>query len=522
MTTADTHNSAAFNHKELMMLHRISLMLIKDHDFNKLFGKILDSAIVYTNAEGATIYMVDEDNNTLKFIKVFNSRLKVSMGSEEINWPPVNLFKEDGEENLNNLAALCYHRHKSFNFPDVYEQNTFDSSGTKDYDLRNGYRTKSIVAIPMVDHKSNVIGVIQLINALDNNHCVIPFNASVVKNLEILTSISAILLNNHKLIIDLQTSFNQFIKAIAWAIDRKSKHFSGHIARVSELVNSFAEKINEYQGNESKFGRVHFSDDELEEIKIAGLMHDIGKIITPMHILDKSSKLEKIFDRIELVQERIDHLKTKVEFAFYQKNLTIEGKNDYYKNLEEFEQFLIRINKGREFLSDQDLEYLQKIKDYILKINGKEYSIITDDEFYNLKIRRGTLNQEDLDIIREHAYVTGKVLSQIKFPQYIQNAPLFAEQHHEKLNGKGYPNGLDASQIPLQSRILAIADVFEALTAVRPYKESKKLTETYSILRKMIENCEIDADLFDFAILTGLFQEYAHHHLRADLIDTDK
>ncbi|MCF7919383.1 MAG: metal-dependent phosphohydrolase [Candidatus Cloacimonetes bacterium] len=487
-----------------------------------LFGHILDAAIGFTQAEGATIYMVDDETQVLRFIKIFNSKMNVSLNLDEITWPPISLYKEDKQPNLSNLAALCYHEKKSFNFPDVYEQDVFDYSGTVTYDKRNKYRTQSIVAIPMMDHKGNIIGIIQLINSLNAVGKVIPFSDIDIKNLEVLTSISAILMNNHKLISDLQTTFNQFIQSIAWAIDRKSKHFSGHIARVSTLVNMFAGEINAWHDESLKYSSINFSKDELEELNIAGLMHDLGKIITPMHILDKSSKLEAIFNRLELVKERMAHIRSLIGFDISKADKEGQEKlNCTLETLSEYEAFLEKINPGRENFTEKDREILRKIYEFRYSYQDKNYFILTENENYNLSIRSGTLNREDIVKIREHAYVTGKMLSQIKFPKYLARAPLYAESHHEKLNGKGYPRGLSAAQIPLQSRILALADVFEALTAVRPYKESKTLSETYTILKKMVDANEIDGDLLEFAIKSGLFMKYACSYLEPEQIDIE-
>jgi HD-GYP domain-containing protein (c-di-GMP phosphodiesterase class II) len=506
--------------KEVTMLQNISLMLTKERNFDKLFGYVLDAAIEYANAEGATIYMVDDDTKVLRFIKVYNSAMNVSLNKDEINWPPIPLYTADAEPNLKNLATLCYHKKRSYNIADVYKQKIFDNSGTFKYDKLNCYRTRSIVAIPMLDHKNQIIGVIQLVNACDFKGNIIAFAPQEIGNLEVLASFSAILMNNQMLIKNIQTSFHQFISSIAWAIDKKSKHFSGHIARVSELVVLFADEINSCKSGSSKFTDFEFTEDELEEINIAGLMHDLGKIITPMHILDKSSKLQKITDRIELVIERIDHIRSIVELECdYATGEELAKLKSILLKIDKYEKFLIATNPGRNFLIDKDLEILAEIYQFRFLHKGKERCIITEDEYDNLLIRTGTLNQEDIKIIREHVVVTGEMLEQIKFPAYLSNAPLYAKLHHEKLNGEGYPDGLTGDFIPLQARILALSDVFEALTAARPYKKSKKLSETYEILECMVVDNEIDNDLYKFALEQDIFLKYARKHLSKEQID---
>ena len=517
--TTNSHIERRTNFKELAMLEKISIMLTQERDFDKLFGYVLDAAIEYSNAEGATIYMVDDDSKQLRFIKVFNSVMNVSLNADQIDWPPIPLFTEE-EPNLTNLATLCYHHKCSYNIADVYEQEIFDNSGTLKYDKLNNYRTKSIVAIPMKDHKNRIIGVIQLVNVLNDEGDKIAFIEEEIGNLEVLASFSAILMNNQMLIKDIQTSFHQFISSIAWAIDKKSKHFSGHIARVSELVEMFASEINNYQEGESKFADIEFTPDELEEINIAGLMHDLGKIITPMHILDKGSKLQKITDRIELVLERIDHIRSIVQFESNYADADRKRElEEIQKKIDLYEEFLVQTNPGRDFISNSDLETLEEIYQFRYLINGRSHYIINEDEYLNLKIRLGTLNPEDIRIIREHVVVTGKMLSQIKFPAYLSNAPLYAKLHHEKLNGEGYPEGLTGDCIPLQARILALSDVFEALTAARPYKKAQKLSETYKILDKMLEANEIDNELYQFALEQGIFHKYAIKHLTEEQID---
>lgn len=515
----NSHIEYRTNLKELAMLEKISIMLTQERDFDKLFGYVLDAAIEYSNAEGATIYMVDDDSKQLRFIKVINSAMKVSLNSDQIDWPPIPLFNEE-EPNLKNLATLCYHHQCSYNIADVYKQEIFDNSGTLRYDKLNNYSTKSIVAIPMMDHKNRIIGVIQLVNALDDEGNKIAFVAEEIGNLEVLASFSAILMNNQMLIKNIQASFHQFISSIAWAIDKKSKHFSGHIARVSELVEMFASEINNYQKGESKFAEINFTEDELEEINIAGLMHDLGKIITPMHILDKGSKLQKITDRIDLVLERIDHIRSVVQMEIdHAEAQNKKELKEIQQKIEHYEKFLVQTNPGRKFINNSDLETLNEIYQFRYMINGKSHFIINKDEYHNLKIRMGTLNPEDIRIIREHVVVTGEMLAQIKFPAYLSHAPLYAKLHHEKLNGEGYPQGLTGNCIPLQARILALSDVFEALTAVRPYKKSKKLSETFKILDKMVSANDIDKDLYRFALKQGIFHKYAVKHLSEDQID---
>ncbi len=517
-------------------LTQIGIALSVEKDVNKLLEMILDEAMRFTNADAGTLYTMDDSENCLRFEIVKNLSMNTHMGGTsglEIDWPPVSL-EADGAPNFANVSSRAALTGDVVRITDVYETTEYDFSGPKKYDQQTGYRTKSMLVVPMKNHQNDVIGVLQLLNATDSQkNEVIPFAEEDKDMIASLASQAAVALENAQLIRDLQALFEAFIQSIATAIDEKSKYTAGHIRRVTELTMMIAETINE--SDSGLYKDINFSTGELEELRIAAWMHDIGKIVTPEYVVDKSHKLETIFDRIELVKTRfemIKQLKT-TEFLNQKVKMLQNGgiKSENFRELEAQHKaeltlldnemkFVVQCNTASEFMDDERLERLRQIGQKTYTIDGQEYEYLTEDECYNLSIRRGTLNFEERKIIENHAMVSIKMLRQLPFPKKFAHVPDYAGGHHEKLDGSGYPFGLTADQLALQSKILAIADIFEALTAKdRPYKSPMKLSQAVGILKKMCDQNHIDHDLYRLFIESGVYKKYAEKELNPEQVD---
>jgi len=511
-------------------LRFIGVALTQETKLNKVFNLILSEAIQYTNADGATIYAVTPDKKSLAFQLVYNRTLELELdeGREPITWPPVALYDENGQPRLLNMVAYVYHTGKSLSLEDVYDQTLFDYSGTRATDERNNYRSKSMLAIPLKNHEDEVLGVIQLINAQkDKSNKIIPFTKEHLTMMQSLASQAAITLSNKKLIADLEGLLRQFIQAIATAIDKKSKYTGGHITRMATFTEMIAQKIDET--TEGKYANVHFSPDQLQEISIAGWMHDVGKIITPEYIMDKATKLETIFDRIELVKTRFDLMKAVIQGDIREArwNNNHEKVAELEKRLADLENnlsFVIKTNVGGEFMTDEAVANVQRIGEIHYESHGETYFLLTNDEIENLCIRKGTFTSAEFDKMQEHVVVTWEMLSQLTFPKKFANVPLYAGSHHEKLNGKGYPKHLSGDELPLPARILAVADVFEALMAAdRPYKKGKTIEEAFTILGQMAKFNEIDTDLVDFLMDSGLYLDFCTKFVKPEqMVPFDK
>lgn len=510
----------------LRRLTRIGVALSAEKDIDRLLEKILIEARTITSADGGTLYMMSDDESELQFAFVQNESLGLNMGGTggKMTWPSIKLTGDDGLSNHAHVSAYAAITGQPVNIPDVYDAQGFNFEGTRVFDQETGYRSQSMLVVPMRNHEDDIIGVLQLLNAKDRDTSqVIPFSEKMQNLAWSLASQAAVALTNNLLIADLENLLDAFIQTIATAIDEKSPYTGGHVRRVADLTMMIAEKINKAQ--DGHFAAVCFSDDEMRELRMAAWLHDVGKITTPEHVVDKSTKLEKVYDRIGDIKTRFELLKREYQLAMNEARQNKAGFSTEevlmdLQALDDEYQFLERINSGSEFTADEMIDRIKKIAQRKWSANTQTMPLLTEDEIYNLSIRRGTLNNEERTIINNHAAITQKMLAKLPFPKKLQKIAEYAAAHHEKLDGSGYPLGLKGDQLPLQSRIIALADIFEALTAAdRPYKKDKTLSEALQILKQMVANDHIDADLFDLFMREKVYEEYAYRELALHQID---
>ncbi|KQC04012.1 MAG: hypothetical protein APR54_02160 [Candidatus Cloacimonas sp. SDB] len=505
--------------KHIESLKKIALALSAEKDLNEFFKLVLAEAMRFTKADAGTVYALSDDETKLDFKIVCTISKNIQLGIADVKkWPSVTLFHKDNSKNLNNFVTYVFHSGKAMNIADVYEQELFDNAGTKNYDKVNNYRSQSMLAIPLKNHEDKVLGVLQLINAMGNNK-ITTFNQEHVITVSSLASQAAIALTNRKLISELENLLDQFIKAIAVTIDKKSKYTGGHISRVAEITRDLAEEIQKDKGT---FSEIDFSEDELKELQYASWMHDLGKITTPSHIMDKSSRLENIIDCIKFVEMRYLFIKDILLNELNYKDLESE-KQEIVKLLRKLDsdwKFIKKINKEENQIKAQDISRIEDIYSFIYTISNKEYRLLNSEEKEHLQIPIGTLSPEQSEIMKEHVLVTHNILSKLNFPAKYKNVPFYAATHHENLNGSGYPFHLKAEKLPLKSRIIAISDIFESLTAQdRPYKTGKTLSITLTILANKVKNKEIDSRLMDLILDTGYYLKYAKKFLSPQQID---
>ena len=506
---------------QIKKLSDIGRALSGVHDLNTLLEMIVDQARSFTKADAGTLYILEE--NTLRFQIVQNDSLKIRMGGktgDTIPFPPVEL-KES------NVSAYVAIKGEPVNIPDVYDTDLFDFTGPKKFDQSTGYRSKSMLVIPLKNHEDDVIGVLQLLNATNAiNKEVIPFSKDYVNLSESLASQAAVAITNAKLISNMAELFEAFVKVMATAIDEKSPVTGGHIRRVANLTLTMAEFINEHE--DGIFKEKKFSPDQMYELRIAAYMHDIGKVTTPVEIVEKAKKLQTIFDRIHYVRLRMDYIiqKVKLEGQQIKINLLESGAvktevekveadlNNKIEELKEIRSFINKCNEPGEFLEDETLERLKEISQRTYLDNeGEEQPFLTEDELLNLSIRRGSITETERKKMQDHAAVTLRMLNQIPFTKKLKNIPNFAGAHHEFINGNGYPLGLKGDQIPFEGRLMAVTDIAEALTASdRPYKKAMPLETVYRILRSMSEKGELDNDLVELFIDKEIYKIYQAKH----------
>ena len=502
---------------QIKKLSHVGRALSGVHDLNELLEMIVDQARQFTNADAGTLYLKEE--GSLRFKIVQNDKLNIRMGGktgEAIPFPPVEL-KES------NVSAFVAIKGESVNIADVYDTDLFDFTGPKKFDQSTGYRSQSMLVVPMRNHENDVIGVLQLLNAQNpKTKNVISFSPDNENLTESLASQAAVAVTNAKLITDMTELFESFVQVMATAIDEKSPVTGGHIRRVANLTLTMADIIN--QQKSGHFKDRHFNQDQIYALRIAAWMHDIGKVTTPVEIVEKAKKLQTIFDRIHYINVRMDYLLQKAKLEGMEKKVEllqngaspetiqkVEGEVAVkIEELKDIKSFINKCNEPEEFLEDENIARLQEIsKMTYINEDGEEQNLLDENELLNLSIRRGSITEAERKKMQDHAAVTLKMLKQIPFTKKLKNIPLFAGAHHECINGKGYPLGLAGDDIPFEGKLMAVTDIAEALTASdRPYKKAMHLNVVYKILRSMAKNGELDENLVELFINEDVYGKY--------------
>ncbi|CAB1368580.1 HD family phosphohydrolase [Denitratisoma oestradiolicum] len=524
----------------LEQLNEVGAALSKERDINRLLEHILLAAKTITHADGGTLYRVTEDGQHLRFEIMRTDSLGIALGGTTgngISLPDLPLVDEYGKPNNAMVAAYSAINEKTVNIADAYTEAGFDFTGTRKFDDKTGYRSCSFLTVPMKNHENEIIGVLQLINAIDPvTGAVGTFSAADQRLAESLASQAAIALTNRQLISQLENLFESFIDLINLAIDEKSPYTGGHCQRVPALTMMLAEAVNATE--EGPLADFHMSERDRYELKIAGLLHDCGKVTTPVHVVDKATKLETLFDRIHLVDTRFEVLKRDAETRMLRQLLVITDPATQaeaqaalareWALLDEERAFLHRVNVGGEAMKPEDQQRVRDIGTghHWRNADGEEVPFLSEDEIENLTIRAGTLTQTEREVINHHIVATIRMLEQLPWPKHLRNVPEYAGGHHERMDGKGYPKGLTREQMSIQARIMGIADIFEALTARdRPYKPGMKLSQAISILGNFARNGHIDPDLFEVFVRQGVFKQYAERYMdpsQIDAVDLDK
>ena len=514
----------------LRRLIDVGIALSAERNHDRLMERILLEAKDIYNADGGTLYVKDRDR--LVFSVMRTDTMNIKMGGTtgtKIPFPPLALYGADGKPNHNSVATHVAITGQLVNIPDAYVAKDFDFTGTKKFDATNNYRSKSFLTLPLKNYENEVVGVLQLINARDRvTGEVREFDVARQSFVEALASQAAVALDNHQLLEGQRNLLESFVKLIANAIERKSPYTSGHCQRVPVLTNLLAEAACAAQAG--PFADFKMTEDERYELHMAAWMHDCGKVVTPEYVMDKSTKLQTIFDRIETVRTRFAVLERDAELAYWKKKAANDGTEAERQaaldatlaQIREDRAFIESTNVGGEFLADEKIERIHKVATRRWRdFDGKDQPFLSENEIYNLSIRKGTLTTEERKVISDHVVVTIEMLGQLPFPKNLQRVPEYAGGHHERMDGKGYPKGLKRDDMSIPARMMAIADIYEALTAAdRPYKKAMTLSQSLKIMKKMKGEGHIDSDLFQLFIESGAYRKYAEAHLKPEQLDT--
>lgn len=538
----------------------INNLIFKEKDFDTVLSKIVDYILEKSKADGTFLYIVnDEGYLNLEICRIKSLQINKN-GSDNITLYPTSYLPDLKNAKKISIAEASALHKEIINYANVATATDYNTNITKFFEKENNYTIVSCLALPIINRKGQINAVIQFINEQDNNGKIITFTQNKQNYLQNLCNLLGIALENHQL----RSSYNQllesFIEVLARAIDAKSPYTGAHCQRVPVIARMLTTAaVQETTGPLKNFD---MSRDDWYALNIASWLHDCGKITTPEYIVDKATKLETIYNRIHEIRDRFEILRRDAHIEYLKKRLAgTEDKErlqaEFVAKVAELEDnfnFIAKCNTGDIALTDNDLNRLDKLSKIkflryfdrtkglswaerdniqnIQKYQSPAYENLLQNrqdlnfkgynygELYNLKIKQGTINKEEREKINEHIVVTIDMLKAIHFPKELANVVEYAGAHHERVDGKGYPNQLTGDQMSVPAKIMAIADIFEALTANdRPYKEPKKLSEVLSIMKDMKNNGHIDPDLYRVFIENEVYKEYAEQYVSPEQID---
>ena len=533
--------------------------LSQEQDSMVIIEKVIRTAQDICNADGATFYTVNDDN-FLRLVFSYSKSLKIhKIGSDNKYYTNPTYLPDQRRVNPKSIIIAAALNKEIINTPDIYAEN-FDNSVFDVFDKDYDYRSVSMLVIPVLNHKGNIIGVAQFINAMDAAGRYISFTSEVQKNTQSVCNLLSPFLESHKLSEDYASLLESFIEVLGRAVDAKSPFTGIHCKRVPVIARMLA--MAAVQTERGPLKNFEMSDDDWYALHIASWLHDCGKVTTPEYIVNKATKLETINNRIHEIRNRFEILRRDAHIEYLKKRLqntdTQENLQKEFvarvKQLEDDYEFIARCNIGDIPMTEEDIERLENIAkirfmryfNRMLGLSWAEKNSITDTELYsnpslesliqnredqvtapynhgelyNLRIRNGTINKQEREKINEHIVVTIDMLKALPFPKELSNVVEYAGSHHERIDGKGYPNGLTGAQMSVPAKIMAIADIFEALTAAdRPYKEPKPLSQALAILKEMSETGHIDRDLYEVFINNKVYEDYARQYMNPEQID---
>ncbi len=485
-------------------LNRIGIALTSTTNLEQLFEMIVTESRHFTNADAGSLFTLEEGK--LIFRVAQTESLERKLGYK----PPFKAFPLPlSRKSVAGYVALTG---EIIHVDDCYDLDPEKGpSVDKSYDEKTGYRSKSMLTVPMRDQKGEVLGVIQLINAMDDEGGIIPFSEDTVDLMLSIASQAAVALKNAQFIAEIKNLFAAFVKYSATAIDERSPHTAGHSRRVAGMTMRLARAINEIK--EGDFADVEFSDQELEELWFAAWLHDIGKIAVKEEVLEKSYRLPP--DRLALIISRLQYILRSKEIDLLkatncrEDDLNIERYTEEKRQVDSDIEFLEKLNKSG-FLPDDDETRLKEIAASNFKNYMGDFQKLMDEfEFENLSIKRGNLTKTEWEEMRSHVVKTKNIIDKIPFTKELSNVAVYAANHHEMINGTGYPERLKADEIPLQARIMAVADVYDALTAAdRPYKPAIPLEKSLNILQEEAQRERLDVRVVKLLMERKLYENH--------------
>jgi HD-GYP domain-containing protein (c-di-GMP phosphodiesterase class II) len=561
----------------------VARALSAEPDFYRLLERLLEQARKAADADGGGIALLTEDGQYMRFAVLANPAIGLHVGGTSDKPVALELVPVHHETDTPpTLIQAVYADKRPRVINDIHAETGIAFRHLDERYAGYDYRCNSVFILPLCNRKNEVIGVLELVNAHHEQGSPDAFRPELVSYVEAMSSQAAIILDNRRLLKAQRDLLDSFIQLIAGAIDAKSAYTSGHCQRVPEIARMLAEAA--HNSEEGPLHDFHLNDEEWHELHIASWLHDCGKVTTPEYVVDKATKLETLYNRIHEIRMRFEVLWRDEQIELYQAlaNGTIDKAtlqqrlDNKLQQLREDFAFIAECNIGGEFMDEERLVRLQQLAQHEwqryfsdrlglsdeesqrktrepeaalpaaenLLADKPEHLVERDTdrhpfgenqygfdmpipeyaynygELYNLAVQRGTLTDEERFKINEHITQTIMLLDKLPFPRELHRVPRWAGSHHEKLDGTGYPRRLGADDLSIPERIMAIADIFEALTASdRPYKSAKTLSESLRIMSYMSRDNHICPQLFELFLRSGVYRDYAQHFLKPEQID---
>ena len=527
LQSAELRTRLEFTNTDIRRITRAGQALATERDFGKLIGLILQTARELVDADGGSIYVIERKSGGEPPTHLRFKRSALNLSADEFLLPI----------DRNSIAGYVALKGESLRIENAYELTGQEEySFNYEFDRHHNYYSRSMLVVPMMNHRGEVIGVIQLINRKADageeltmermrGDGVLPFETSDQELVAAMAGQAAVAIENNLLLSDINNLFEGFVKAAVTAIEQRDPTTSGHSFRVADLSVGLCQAVDRLSSG--RFAPVKFSKDQLRELRYASLLHDFGKVGVREQVLVKAKKLYE--HELELIQWRFRYIQKAIQKDYTEK-MYLFLKENGRAGFDEYEALMLRELASKRaridamlaaildanepaVMEEGNFQILDRISRNKIRLeSGEEIPFLKDNELVSLSIRRGNLNQQERLEIESHVTHTYRFLIQIPWTTDLRKVPDIARGHHEKLDGSGYPHGLEEQEIPLQTRMMTISDIYDALTAPdRPYKRSLGVTQALDILQLEAQANHVDSELLQIFIEARIFDNISHN-----------